>query len=357
MKKFNPRVSAALPTKPFNGIAFIGEAPGDEEVIKGAPFVGPSGRIFTQACQVAGIDREASFVGNVFDVQLPDNNIENWCANTAEARKWDGIGLPAVTRGHYLRPEYEGHLARLGKELRGLKPNVIVPMGNTALWALRGHGSIKMHRGALAEARMIVPGAKLLPTFHPAAVLRMYKYFPIMVFDLLKAWGERKSSEIAYTPREILLEPTLDDIRAFKQSVLDAPYLSIDIETIPKFRQITCIGFADSIGRALVVPFCDKRVPNSSYWKTAEEEVEAIELVEELCSLPMPKIGQNFTYDLQWLLERWGVRVRNYVEDTRLMHHALYPELPKDLGFLGSCYAREKSWKTYRGEKAEKRDE
>ena len=116
----------------------------------------------------------------------------------------------------------------------------------------------------------------------------------------------------------------MDDIRAFKRAVLEADYLSIDIETVPFFRQITCVGFADSIGRALTVPICDKRQPDNSYWRTVEEEVEAWKLITELCELPMPKIGQNFTYDLQWLLVEAGIRVRNYLHDTRLMHHALY---------------------------------
>jgi len=178
-----------------------------------------------------------------------------------------------------------------------------------------------------------------------------------MVFDLMKAERERHTPKISYTPREIWIQPEIDDIRAFKHAVRNAKYLSIDIETIPKFRQITCIGFADSVGRALVVPFCDKRQPNNSYWRTAEEEVEALELVRDLCMQGVVKIGQNFTYDLQWILGIWGIKVLGYSEDTRLMHHALYPELPKDLGFLGSCYAKEKSWKMYRGDKADKRDE
>ena len=300
-------VPATKPKGKFNGIAFIGEAPGDEEMGVGAPFVGPSGRIFTQACQIAGIDREESFVGNVFDTQLPDNDVENWCAGTTEARTWEGIGLPPVSRGHFLRPEYHTHLGRLTCELNKLSPNIIVPLGGTAAWAFSGYNNIKVRRGALDTACMTAPGKKFLPTFHPAAVLHMYKYFPVLVFDLIKARAEAKTPDITYTPRELWLEPTLEDIRTFKRVVSDAPYLSIDIETIPAFRQITCIGFADSVGRALVVPFCDKRRPDNSYWRTAEAEAEALGLVADLCGMPMPKIGQNFTYDLQWVLERWGI--------------------------------------------------
>jgi len=356
MKKFH-RSPEIFHASHFNGIAFIGGAPDDDALMAGKPFAGPVKRLLTQACQMAGIDIDECYLGNVFNEQPPDNDIKNWCAKLEERRSWAEIGYPPVSRGNFLRSAHYYHLERLESEMEKLKPTIIIPLGDIAHWAFGGEGSVMKHRGAISEASMVVPGAKLLPTYHPEMVHRVYKYFPVMVFDLLKAKGEWHTREISYTPRKIIIEPDLDDIRIFLSSISDAEYLSVDIETIPSFRQITCIGFADSIHRAIVVPFCDKRQPDNSYWRTVEEEVEALRLVQELCKKSVVKLGQNFTYDLQWILERWGISVLGYSEDTRLMHHALYPELPKDLGFLGSCYAKEKSWKMYRGSKAEKRDE
>jgi hypothetical protein len=44
--------------------------------------------------------------------------------------------------------------------------------------------------------------------------------------------------------------------------------------------------------------------------------------------------------------------------DTMLLHHAMYPELPKSLGFLGSIYTNESAWKLMRQDSEElKRDE
>lgn len=45
-------------------------------------------------------------------------------------------------------------------------------------------------------------------------------------------------------------------------------------------------------------------------------------------------VGQNQTYDHIWLYEVFGIRVRGAEHDTRLMHHALFPELPKDLPYM-----------------------
>src|SRR5688500_2825001 len=45
-------------------VMFVGEQPGDEEDVKGHPFVGPAGRLFDRALEEAGIDREKTYVTN-----------------------------------------------------------------------------------------------------------------------------------------------------------------------------------------------------------------------------------------------------------------------------------------------------
>jgi len=148
-----------------------------------------------------------------------------------------------------------------------------------------------------------------------------------------------------------------EEIEAFwHEHLANAGWISIDIETIPKFRQITCISFSPNPDLALVVPFVDELKESQSYWGSAVEELAAWEAVKEICKSDIPKVGQNFDYDWRWLYDM-GIGVRNAAHDTRLMHHALYPELPKDLGFLGSVYCNEAAWKTYRGRKSEKREE
>ncbi len=49
-----------------------------------------------------------------------------------------------------------------------------------------------------------------------------------------------------------------------------------------------------------------------------------------------------------YLWQRYGIPVRNYTDDTMLMHHALQPESEKGLGFLGSVYCDEPAWKQMR---------
>ena len=358
------------PSKVPCRLAFVAEAPGDEEMDQGKPLVGPSGKVFNAQLRTAGIERSECLVTNLFDTQLPDNDVDNWCGSSAEMREWrqEGRpgytappgalvgGLPPISKGKYLRPEHVHHLDRLKKELEKVKPTVIVPLGGTALWAFTGFSNIMARRGAADEAAMVMPGTKLIPTVHPAHVIRNWKWFPMAVADMMKAWNESAYPEVRVTESELWLEPTLDDIRKFKAKYLDnAPTIYPDIET--GFGQITCIGFADGPYHAICIPFWDDRRPDNSCWALAEEEYIAVQLVRKICELPQPKCMQNGSYDAQWIFEDWGITVRNYSKDTRLKAHALWPELEKDLGTLGATHASRRPWKTMRTEKAEKRDE
>ena len=359
-------------------IAFVGEAPGDAEIGEGKPFVGPAGKLFNKLLGVAGIERRACLVTNVFNEKLPDNDVKNWCGTTKERKVWaeeTGYDLPPVQKGKHLRPEYQHHLIRLCKELEAAQPQIIVPLGGTALWAFENHTpAISKRRGVPAYSNGVMTGAKILPTFHPAALFHAWKMFYTIVGDLKRAWEEKDIDGIQVTERELVLRPDLTTIARYgAKHIVNAPYLVIDIETIPSFRHITCVGFAPDPHNAICIPFADREgggpattlndlldhvpPPPNSYWPTLEQELAAWAFVEHWCGLPMPKVLQNGQYDLYWLWDRMGIKVRNYVEDTMLQAHAQVPELPKDLGFLGSNYAKAPAWKTMNKTKGGKRND
>lgn len=334
-----------------NPICLIGEAPGREEVAAGKPFVGPSGKLLDTLLHRAGIVRAECYVDNVFDTQLPGNDIMALCAATRERNKWPDYLLPPLARGKWLMPQYAAALERFQESVRAAQPRVIVALGNTAMWALTGFYGVQARRGYVHECYFL-PGVPVIPTYHPAAVLRQYTLWYAVVKDLAKAC---RPSLFDTTAREIWLEPTLLDIDLFiKQYLVNAPYISLDIETVPKYKQITSFA-AGTASAAIVIPFVDDRRADRCYWHSPQGETEALRRVRDICQMPQPKLGQNFTYDATWL-HYYGIEVRNYSEDTRLMHHALFPELPKSLAFLGSLYANERAWKVMRTEKETKRD-
>lgn len=346
-------------------LVFVAEAPSDEEIIYGKPLIGPSGRLFNKLLRVAEIERSQCPILNTFEYELPSDEGAKYNALTED--KWEREhrevsaaekAWPEYGKSRWLRPEHFPEIERLQSELALAQPNVIVTLGYPATWAVtREMGAIKSRRGTMTWAEGDGWCAKVMPTYHPAAIIREWGMFNTVAGDLVKALRESKSRELVFTPRELWLRPTLQDLHDWKRRFVDGAEgpLSVDIET--SCGQITCIGFSIDRTHAICVPFVDFESVNRSYWKTQAEEELALGWVKMMLDLPIRKLFQNGPYDVYWIRKKWSVWPRNYSEDTRLMHHALFPELPKSLAFMGSVYANVNAWKRMREKDSEKRDE
>lgn len=339
-------------------IAIVGEAWGEEEEKVGRPFQGYSGQELVRMMMQAGIKRKDVFMTNVFALRPLDNRIENLCVGKKEANE----RFPPLSKGKYIAEQYFPHLDRLRQELEAVAPNLVIALGNTACWALLGSSGIGALRGTVASSTL-VQGLKVLPTYHPSAVLRQWAYRPVVLVDLEKAKRESAFPEIRRPPRQILVDPTLDELYEWfyePSGALRPPkggYFSTDIET--KKGQISMVGFSDHITRAAVIPFWDERQESWSYWCTPEKERLAWKIVFDVLESPYPKLFQNGLYDLQYLA-KLGPKIQNVTADTMLLHHSHYPELPKALGFMGSVYTNEPAWKLMRKrpkDEVEKKDE
>lgn len=287
------------------------------------------------ALRAANLTRAEYHITNLFDEQAEENNVAPWLQDQGR--------LDAARE-------------RLASEFAVTRPNLIVPLGGSALFGFTGYKNITTFRGAVTAAEFIVPGAKLLPTYHPASVFKQWKMLTIVIGDLLKAAREAdRGPKIIYPHRQLIVEPTIDEVEAFVPECLASDLLSVDIET--GWGGITCIGFAPTHERAMCIPFVDKRKANRNYWPTSELEFRAWRATQTILESPVPKLGQNYVYDFIWLYEEAGIGTRNYRDDTRLMSHALYPELPKDLATLAGSYTQVGAWKQYGGHyHAAKRD-
>jgi hypothetical protein len=127
---------------------------------------------------------------------------------------------------------------------------VVVALGGIASWALLHDPRISKIRGTTA---LSIWGHKVLPTYHPAAVLRQWEYRPVTLLDLMKAKRESAYPEVRRPRRLIYLEPTIADLWSFyHEHLASARAIAFDIET--SGDQITCIGFAPRTDLALVVP-------------------------------------------------------------------------------------------------------
>jgi DNA polymerase I-like protein with 3'-5' exonuclease and polymerase domains len=173
----------------------------------------------------------------------------------------------------------------------------------------------------------------------------------------MKAARERDYPEIRRPKREIWIEPTLEDINEFdNRHIINAQRLAVDIETAG--NQVTCIGFAPSERLAIVIPFLRSEKRGRNYWPDIETERAAWKIVRRILERSEPaKTFQNGLYDIAFLWRSMGIQVFGATEDTMLLHHALQPESLKSLGFLGSIYSDEGSWKHMRKTATIKADE
>ncbi len=133
-------------------VMFIGEQPGDEEDVKGHPFVGPAGRLFDKALADAGIDRSHTYV-----------------TNAVKHFKWKPVGK----RRLHERPR-AGEVAAcrpwLEAEITLIHPETLVFLGATAAQSLLGASfRVTKMRGIWLESDL---AKNVLATIHPSAVLR-----------------------------------------------------------------------------------------------------------------------------------------------------------------------------------------
>ncbi|MCO1660955.1 UdgX family uracil-DNA binding protein [Pseudonocardia humida] len=132
-------------------LMLVGEQPGDQEDRKGAPFVGPAGRVLDDALERAGIAREEVYVTNAVKHFRFDRDGKRRIHKT-----------PGVTHIRACRPWLDGELA-------AVRPAVVGTLGATAAKALLGpQFRITAERGKVLEFE----GRPLVATVHPSSILR-----------------------------------------------------------------------------------------------------------------------------------------------------------------------------------------
>jgi uracil-DNA glycosylase len=336
---------------PNTKLLIIGEAPGEDEERTGVPFVGASGKLLDNLLALAGLSRNQFNVTNVFTERPPGNDLKtHWTSTKTELKKAGysmAARLPPLNK-RYLLPEHEHHIARLHAEIDQLNPTFILMLGATALWAVTGESRIGQNRGTI----LALPGGRTgLATFHPAMVLRQWDQRPLVWADLSKAAKHLAGTLTPPIMREFCIDPTFDEIEHVYDRFWNNPQwdLGVDIETDPRIGQITTISFCTP-ALGICIPFYNKAtLPEMcNYWHTAAEEAKAWRWVQRFGALPNKKVGQNFLYDHQYLLEDLDLRIHNLCDDTSILQHCLQPELPKALAVLASLYINEPAWKFMR---------
>lgn len=129
---------------PHARLVFVGEAPGRDEDLKGEPFVGEAGHLLTKIIQAMGFERSEVYICNVLKCRPPNNR--------------DPLPSEVEACGSFML-----------RQVRSIGPQVIVALGRFAAQTLLSTNTpISKLRGQFHDYH----GIPLMPTYHPAALLR-----------------------------------------------------------------------------------------------------------------------------------------------------------------------------------------
>lgn len=349
-----PPKASYLPTR----AVFVGEAPGRKEEIHGVPFIGQTG-VFLK-----GLAREV-------DIDMREVHLTN----------------AALCRSNIDKENDEAAVCcapRLLRELAAFPPSIpIVTLGKTSTLSVLGTRSIMHARGFVWTAREIddahvaaawreakkardrgapkwrqmklkaqivagrskLAGRTILPTVHPAFVLRSDTWLPILKLDLerISRWirGELDYSKLCDQGPYVVVTKTREIQREFKKF---KPVISVDIETGPSTpggkdgadpnrNRILCVGISDGEHTVVVWP-----------WRQATHAKLLNRLFQRSTAIGMHN-GYNFD---QIALARGGVPfepIDDKLEDTLIAHHTFASHLPQRLAHVASVFCDTGPWK------------
>ena len=264
-------------------IVFIGEAPGHDEVRLNKVFIGRSGELLRR-CLDAYHLTDVAWITNACMCYVPD-----------VAMKEEGS---ACCRD------------RLIAEIKSKSPKIVVTLGNIPTHAILGGAitGISIRRGKIVESAEL--GTKVLPTYHPAAILRSADLYPDFTADLQKATREVTGEAAAEAVQEErpAAEATMDFAKAFAAAER-SPYAILDLET-SGFRygedKILCVVLGTIEGIFVIM----------------QEAVYDPEFAKALQACKTKWVGHGSKFDRAFLKAQLGVSIE-FAFDTQLAGYAL----------------------------------
>ncbi len=347
------------PTGPENArVMIVGDYPGESDLLKGRPLSGSAGFELKKMLQEAGLFLESCFVTSVARERSPKGDISGLVAS-----KNKEIGpTHKLWQGKHVHPLVLEGADELAQEIRRVRPNVIVAMGNLALFTLTGQWGTGSWRSSIMDCTL-VPGQKVIPTITPTILFAQWKWRNLIVHDLKRVKRESAFPHINRPKYNFTVRPdyataisTLTQLAEQAEAAPGTLPLSSDIET--RAGHISCIGFAWSKLDAICIPFmavenydewsprfdkrgvdvgCWVRKQRESHFWSLDEEAHILQLIYRI-SQSAVFIGQNWNYDAQYCLRHWHWIAKYTVQDTMLKHHTCFSNMDKNLSFLSSMY-------------------
>lgn len=148
-------------------VMMVGEAPGENEVEQGEPFVGRAGQKLNDVLHKIGVERSDIYITNLVKVRPPENRD------------------PKREEIDYWKPLLE-------KEIEEVNPDIVLTLGNFASKELlnKKEGITSIHGRIFSRE-----GRKIMPVYHPAATLYDQSKTPELEKDLRKAFGKEETGQ------------------------------------------------------------------------------------------------------------------------------------------------------------------
>jgi len=282
-------------------LMIVGQNPGYNEDQCGRPFIGRAGEYLDNSLAQYGIQRSECYVTNTVKCYTEGNR-------------------PPT------KAEVKACVPYLWREIKALKPQYIMLLGNTALSAI-GMSGVMKYRGRVIEKE----GFSFYPTVHPAAVLRNPKNDTIFKQDVAYLANLLKGKDT--TPQyDIQYVTDIDRIKQMCKEIDSSKMIAYDIESEDldeRQGRIWLMGVAVSPTRVWVLPV-EHPDNRGADWVF---KFYLKRMIEKINSKTRWRVAQNGKFDNRWLKHHIGIAPRmNW--DTMLASHLLNENTPNDLEYL-----------------------
>lgn len=316
-----------------NKFSIVGDSPSQKDIENGRCFSGDGAIAFAKTAARAGLDLSKANLHLALDF-WPSGGDAMALLCTSKTKAASG----GFTRygDAWIPSKVLASITRLKASLEETRPQKILILGGFALYALFGYTSISSWRGSVLEYKLadgtVVP---CVPTYHPSAVMRKPEWYVPQMRDLQRFLEEKFTMPGFNIKRGLSFDGYKAELQAIIAKLDAAPTkLAIDVET--RLGYITVFGCAWSKTDALVVHFVEWDRANAF---SVDEEVALVLLIRTILNHPnLIPIGQNYQYDIQYMVKLWGAKLRPYF-DTMIEGHLLWNKgLELGLSFLASIY-------------------
>ncbi len=327
-------------------IIFVGDGPGEVDDTRRRPMQGAPGKVLKVLEWAAGITPDITY-------------------HTNATRCWGKRKAKPI--------EIDNCHEFLIKEILEIQPAVVVALGAPALRSLYKKGvSIRSVMG-FSLYHDDLPGIPIIPTYAPSYLMRQnWNDTALVIAHLRKAKRIADQGGLELKLGSYMGIETLEDLRALRDYLLNDPavkQIAVDTETTGLSwltDELLCVSLSGEKGTGYSVPLMHRgevieMVPKGRgknktmvekvtyrpepYWDLEKEMPEVLAILGEILGSPIPKSGQNISFDLRMLERRpdeiactaltaFGFTVNNVTDDTRLASQLLQETLPASLTVL-----------------------